>query len=110
MQDYQNTSNYNQAPATAYYQPYQQPNLYRQAQRRVRERLNLYRGIVTYILVNAMLISFWATSGADIYNFWPGWVMLFWGIGIVFSVAHYLLRTGVNDEEMIRDEMHRMGY
>jgi hypothetical protein len=36
---------------------------------------------LTYVGVNAGLIGIWAMSGAS--YFWPGWVLVGWGIGVV---------------------------
>jgi len=58
--------------------------LWRQAQARV----SFKKHLLSYILVNLMLVGIWFFSGND-YNqyFWPKWPLLGWGIGII---SHYL--------------------
>lgn len=59
--------------------------LWRQAQARV----SFKKHLLTYILVNALLIIIWffTESDSNYRYFWPKWPMLGWGIGIL---SHYL--------------------
>ena len=52
-----------------------------------RKRAGFKKSFITYLIINAFLIGVWYfTSGAKSY-FWPGWVLLGWGIGIAFQYA-----------------------
>jgi hypothetical protein len=64
-------------------------DIHRMARARVRFRYSL----ATYVIVNAMLVGIWLftdrPSRSDFpYGFWPGWVMLFWGVGLAFQAWH----------------------
>jgi DUF1707 SHOCT-like domain/2TM domain len=50
-------------------------------ERRARRRQAFYRSLATYLAVNALLVGIWLFSGRG--YFWPIWVMLGWGVGIV---------------------------
>ena len=55
------------------------------ATKRVRARKGFYSHLTAYIIVNLMLIAIWYFTGAG--YFWPMWVILFWGIGLVFNAV-----------------------
>jgi hypothetical protein len=118
MQDYKPEQNrpsegynYPYPPNPAYQaDPNQQQNLYREARRRVKQRMAFYSSLVSYIVVNAFLVFIWAmTSGPGSY-FWPGWVIAGWGIGLAFQAAAYFFGRKINQEQMIQDELRRMGH
>ncbi|MFA5860390.1 MAG: 2TM domain-containing protein [Candidatus Thermoplasmatota archaeon] len=64
--------------------------------RMARARVRFRYSIVTFLIVNAMLVVIWYFSGdrspsADggmPWGFWPAWVMLFWGVGLAFQGWH----------------------
>ena len=53
-----------------------------QAIKRLKEKRAFKTHLVTYVVINAFLIGVWALSGGG--AFWPGWVLLGWGIGLAF--------------------------
>jgi hypothetical protein len=53
--------------------------------RATRRRRELRSHLLTYLMVNAMLIGIWAATGAD--YFWPIWPLLGWGIGVASHAA-----------------------
>ncbi len=55
------------------------------ATHRVRRRRGFYSHLTAYILVNLMLVAIWYFTGAG--YFWPMWVILFWGIGLIFNAV-----------------------
>ena len=58
--------------------------LWRQAQARV----SFKKHLLTYILVNLLLVGIWFFSGnSSNQPFWPKWPILGWGIGLL---SHYL--------------------
>jgi peptidoglycan/LPS O-acetylase OafA/YrhL len=66
------------------------------AKHRVRRRRGFYAHLTAYILVNLMLVAIWYFTG-DHY-FWPGWVMLFWGIGMVFNAVAVFAKGDIGSE------------
>ena len=66
------------------------------ATHRVRRRRGFYAHLTAYILVNLMLIAIWYFSGAG--YFWPGWVELFWGIGLVFNAVAVFAKGDIGSE------------
>lgn len=52
------------------------------AVRRLTARRDFRMHLGAYLIVNAMLVGIWALTGAG--SFWPGWVILFWGVGLAF--------------------------
>ena len=52
------------------------------AVRRIKNRRDFIMHLGAFVIVNAMFVGIWAFSGAG--NFWPGWIMLFWGVAVAF--------------------------
>ena len=85
-------------------------NNYERAAERVDEKLKFYRGLVSYIIVNAFLLainymftpSFW----------WVMFPMFFWGIGIIVNFFKAFVFDGICTEEYrqrkIAEEMEKM--
>ena len=72
------------------------------AVKRLKDKRDFRNHVVAYVLVNALLISIWAFSGAG--YFWPIWVIAGWGIGLAFNAwAVYFERPITEDD--IRKEM-----
>ena len=77
------------------------------ATKRVRARKGFYSHLTAYIIVNLMLIAIWYFTGAG--YFWPVWVMLFWGIGLVFhAVAVFLQRDISWEAKEIEKEVEKI--
>ncbi|MEZ5175510.1 MAG: 2TM domain-containing protein [Acidimicrobiia bacterium] len=73
--------------------------------KRIKEKRAFWTHLVVYVAVNAFLVAIWAIT--DRSYFWPAWVMLGWGIGLV---AHGLtVWFGPSDitEERIQKELRR---
>jgi len=66
------------------------------ATRRVRARRGFYSHLTAYVLVNLMLVAIWYFTGHG--YFWPGWVMLFWGIGLVFNAVAVFVKSDIGSE------------
>jgi hypothetical protein len=81
-----------------------QEDLRKQARKRLEKRRDFTTHLVTYVLVNAMLIGIWAISGAG--YFWPAWVLLGWGVGLALNAWDVFFRRPITDAE-IRQEMAR---
>ena len=64
---------------------------------------------MTYIVMNAFFIAVWALTGAG--YFWPGWVLVGWGLGVAFSAVRAYGPASSPDppsEQQIEDEMRRL--
>jgi hypothetical protein len=59
-----------------------QDELHQAARKRLEDQRGFVPHLIGYVLVNAGLIAIWATV-ADQRFFWPGFVIGFWGIGLV---------------------------
>lgn len=60
--------------------------------------------LLAFVLVNTFLVVIWAVTGAGF--FWPIFLILGWGIGIVFHA--WDVYRGEPSEEQIRREIDRM--
>jgi hypothetical protein len=80
--------------------------LRRRAIRQVKKRRDFSRHLLTFVLVNAGVIVIWATVGGGGF-FWPGFVMLAWGIGIVIH-AWDVFYESYEDEGEIQREIDRL--
>jgi hypothetical protein len=81
----------------------------KEATKRVQKKLNFYRTLTSYLIINAFLWILWFMTGSS-YP-WPIWVSLGWGIGLAFQALD-AFALGVTDQqrrEMIEEEMRRMG-
>jgi hypothetical protein len=62
------------------------------------------RHVVSYVVVNAMLILIWYVTGHG--YFWPAWVLGGWGIGLALNAWDVYGRRPISEDE-IRREMDR---
>jgi hypothetical protein len=68
------------------------------------KRRNLANGLVAYVVINAFLVGIWATTGQG--YFWPGWVLGWWGMGMVLAVWDYL-RPPITEADVDRELRRR---
>ncbi len=94
-----------------YSQPFDQ-NTYKLAQRRVQAKLDFYRHLVSYVVVNGLLVGiylFTCLAVGGLYYPWFIWPMAGWGIGLVFHFLNtFVFNDGVTTQRMIEEEMRRM--
>jgi len=76
-------------------------DLRKQAERNVRKRRELGAHMVAYVVVNAALVGIWALGGRG--YFWPAWVMLGWGIGLVLNIWDVYFRRPVTEHDIQRE-------
>jgi hypothetical protein len=76
-----------------------------EARKRVQKRRDFAAHAVAYVVVNAAFIGMWAITGAG--YFWPAWVLLGWGIGLVMNAWDVFWRKPVTEADVDR-EMHRL--
>jgi F0F1-type ATP synthase assembly protein I len=86
----------------------EEAELRRMAEKRVRERMELLSHIVTYVLINGLLVVIWWLTGHG-YP-WFLWITGFWGLVLLFHIINYFTgkRSESRREEMIQREMERM--
>jgi 2TM domain-containing protein len=72
-----------------------------EAMRRLKERREFQTHLVTYVLVNAVLVAIWATTGQG--YFWPGWVLGGWGIGLVLHAWTAFFQRPITDADLERE-------
>jgi hypothetical protein len=83
----------------------QQPDdLRERALARLKAKREFTAHLLAYVLVNALLISIWAMTGADF--FWPIFPLLGWGIGLAFH--GWETYSGEPSEEKIQREIDRL--
>lgn len=73
-----------------------------------KQRANFQRSLVSYFVINTFLwIIWWFTSNTR--NFhgvpWPSWVMLGWGLGLVFQ---YFAAYGGSKESLTDKEYEKL--
>jgi hypothetical protein len=78
------------------------------ATQRVQAKKGFYIHLTVYILVNLMLIAIWYFTGARHY-FWPMWVLLFWGIGLIVNgVTVFAIRDMGWEKREVEKEIERL--
>ena len=78
-----------------------------QAIRNIKRKRDLVAHVVSFIVVNIIMIIIWYATGQG--YFWPGWVLLATGIGLVAGIGNSF-RRGPSEisEEDIRREMDKL--
>lgn len=83
----------------------------REASRRAeaRQRITLRRDFgwhaITFLVVNGLLVFVWSINGG---GFWPAWVMVAWGIGLVFHAWYAFVGRPVTEDDVSRElDKHR---
>jgi len=77
------------------------------ATQRVQAKKGFYSHLTIYILVNLMLIAIWYFTGAQ--YFWPGWVLLFWGIGLAINgITVFVIRDTGWEKREVEKEIERI--
>ena len=72
-----------------------------QARKQVQKRRDFGAHVVTYVVVNAMLVGVWAVTGAG--YFWPVWVLLGWGVGVILNAWDVFLRRPITEADVDRE-------
>ena len=73
---------------------------------RLKAKRGLTANIVSFVIVNAVLVVIWALSGAG--YFWPIWVIGFWGFGLVMHAWAVYGQKPITEEDVQR-EMRKGG-
>jgi hypothetical protein len=69
-----------------------------QARKRVQARRDFTEHLVTYVVVNALLIMVWVVTGAG--YFWPIWVIGPWGVGLVLHAWETFFRKPITEADI----------
>lgn len=72
---------------------------------RIKRRRDFYWHLVTYIVINGLMVFVWAIGPRA--SFWPMWLMIFWGIALVFHGWYALSRQEVTEAD-VEAELRRM--
>lgn len=89
----------------------QQPDIYKEAQKRVKEKAKFFKHLYSYVIINGVLFLMTMMNGEP---FGSMMVAIFWGIGLAF---HYLRVFGIPgsgilsrewEDKEIDKEMERM--
>lgn len=79
------------------------------ATRRVRARRGFYWHLTVYVVINLLLIAIWYfTTGGQGY-FWPGWVLLGWGIALIFNaIAVFASHDTWSERSAVEKEIEKI--
>ncbi len=80
-------------------------DLREEARKRVTKKRDLGAHVVVYVVVNAMVVVLWALTGSG--YFWPAWLMVCWGVGLVLNIWDVYFRRPVTEHDIDR-EMDRL--
>lgn len=71
------------------------------ARKRIEERRGFIPHLLVYIMVNGGFVALWAVSGHGF--FWPGFVIGFWGIGLVMHAWNVLFNRPITEADIQRE-------
>ena len=80
--------------------------IYEEASKKVREKKHFYRDLVTYLIVNAVLVVIWALSVRG-YQ-WFLWPLGIWGIFVLGDYLRIFVFGKGSDDEAIKKEIEKM--
>jgi hypothetical protein len=80
-------------------------DLRQEAIRSLKKKRDFRAHLLTYVLVNALLVVIWAVTGAG--YFWPVFPIVGWGIGVAFNAWDAFGRKPITEDE-IRREAERL--
>lgn len=75
--------------------------LRRVARKRIEDRRGFIPHLIVFVLFNAALVAIWATTGTGF--FWPGFLIGFWGIGLVMHAWSVFFNQPVTDADVQRE-------
>jgi hypothetical protein len=68
------------------------------AAQRIKRRRDFLWHLVTYAVINGLLVFVWAIGPRT--SFWPMWLLVFWGIGLAFHAYYALGKQEVTDADV----------
>jgi hypothetical protein len=70
--------------------------------RRIRAKRGFWLHVGLYLATNALLLAVWALTWTG--YFWPGWVLLGWGIGLLaHGLAVFVVWRPISEERIQRE-------
>lgn len=84
-------------------EPKTEEDLRKQAFERLHRKREFWAHLGIYVVVNALLVVIWATTREDTENFWPIWVMGFWGIGLLGDAWRTFGQKPISDTDIDRE-------
>ena len=79
-------------------------DLRQQAVERLKKKRDFKAHVLMYVLVNAFLVVIWAVSRDDGDFFWPIFVIVGWGIGVVANAWDVYGRKPITEDEIQREQ------
>ena len=79
-----------------------------EARTRIKKRRDLHTHALVFLLVNAAVLGIWAVIDRHGF-FWPIFLMVFWGIGLIMNAWDVYFSSDVSDRDIDREisRMHR---
>ena len=74
---------------------------YERARSRLLKKRKVRGAVVSYVIVNAVLVGIWAVTGFG--YFWPGWVLAVWGAFLTLDVWQAFVRHDVTEADIQRE-------
>lgn len=71
-----------------------------------KRRAHFQRDLVSYFFTNAVLITVWYLTSGSHSHFWPGWVLIFWGFGLVTQYYRAYIRP--DDADLTEQEYEKL--
>ncbi len=78
-----------------------------QAVERLKKKRDFKAHLLIYFLVNAFLVVIWAVSKDNGDFFWPIFVIVGWGIGVIANAWDVYGRKPITEDEIRREERLR---
>ncbi|KAA0235389.1 MAG: hypothetical protein JJLCMIEE_01752 [Acidimicrobiales bacterium] len=75
--------------------------------KRLKAKRDFWTHVVTYLIVNAVLVGIWALSGAG--YFWPIWAIGGWGVGLAFHAWSTFGEKPITEERIQREMRKQQG-
>lgn len=72
------------------------------ARKRLEERRSFFPHVLMYLVVNGVLIFLWANADPHGF-FWPGIVLVIWGVGVILHGWNAFVAKPITDAEVDRE-------
>ena len=74
---------------------------------RLKAKRDFRTNVFSYVIINALLVVIWAATGAG--YFWPIWVIIGWGIGIIFHAWTVFGQKPITEDDVQREMKRNEG-
>ena len=68
---------------------------------RLKAKRDFRTDVFAYVVINALLVVIWAATGGG--YFWPIWVMIGWGIGVIFHAWTVFGQQPITESDVQRE-------